>query len=188
MNKIQTIDQMGGAKKPIQLSNNKTSVKTVDENTILKNALKENLTTIKQLITKNKDTLEYYKIMTDISQIKVDYFIKYVKRDNLKKIYYGGMVDSVTRKDNGDYTIVFRSNNNLKWNLLLSRVFIFYREKKMTEIRQEEYNKWKEDMEKNHPEEYEEWKRAKKMKEAIKKKDPELYKQMYVHQRKKQQK
>lgn len=160
---------------------NKNQIKVIDENINLKKVLRDNLTEVKQLVIKNKDILKYYQIMTDITQIEVNDFIKYVKRDNLQKLYYGGIINSITKKDNGDYIIVFRSNNDFKWNLLLSRIFIFYRKKKMTQIRQDEYNKWKEHMQKNHPDKYEEWKRAKNMKETIRKKDPELYKQLYVH-------
>lgn len=147
----------------------------------LKEVISENVKSIKALINNNLDTLKHYKIMTDISQLKVNYFIKYMKRDNEDKLYYGGQVDSIDHKENGDYSIVFKSNNGLKWSLLLSRVFIFYRAKPMTEIRKEEHEKWKADMEKNHPEEYEKWKQAKKEKEMIRKMDPELYKKMYVH-------
>ena len=147
----------------------------------LKEEIQNNLPEIKNILENNIDKLQYYKLMTNIVQLKVNYFIKYIKRDEMKKVYYGGIVDSIDQKDNGDYVIIFKSNNNLKWNLLLSRVFIFYREKPMTEVRKQQYEKWKKDMEENHTEEYEKWKVEKKMKDAIKKKDPELYKKLYVH-------
>lgn len=139
---------------------------------------KKKLTTIYK---NNFDILKHFTILTDISKLKEDFFIKYVKRDEMNKVYYGGKVDSIDEKSNGDYSIVFKSNNGLKWSLLLSKVFIFYREKTMTEIRKIEYEKWKKNMEENNPEEFEKWKNEKKLKESIRKKDPELYKKLYVH-------
>nr|QKF94887.1 hypothetical protein Fadolivirus_2_1 [Fadolivirus 2] len=137
--------------------------------------------TIQEIIKENLDKLKYYTLMTDISQLKTEYFIKYIKKDEMNRVYYGGKVDSIEKKDNGDHLIIFKTNNNFKWNLLLSKVFIFYRTKPMTEIRKEEYKKWKENMQKNDPEKYEEWKKAKKQKEDIRKLDPKLYKELYVH-------
>ena len=148
-------------------------------------SLKDEVTKYKKQLTEiykqNIDTLKYFTVLTDISDLKVDYFMKYIKKEEMNKVYYGGKVDSIDEKANGDYSVVFKSNNGLKWSLLLSKIFIFYRKRTMAEIRKIEYDKWKKDMEKNKPEEYEKWKQEKKNKEAIRKKDPELYKKLYVH-------
>ena len=133
------------------------------------------LNEINELI-KATPSAKNYNLMTDILELQVSSLVKYIKKDDLTKIYPGGRVTGITEKPDGDYNISLESNNHFKWSVLLSNVFILYKSKTTTEIRQEQFELWKADAKKNRPDEYKIWKEEKKKKDELRQKDPELYK------------
>ena len=126
---------------------------------------------INQLVKANVDKLKGYEKLTDISNLKQGDRIKYIQLNVDKKdaeMKHGGVVSEIIAKDNGDYFIKLDGIAHESWNILYSKVVIFKQVKTVVQLRQEQYDKWKQDLKENDPEKYKEW--EKKHKERMKKK------------------
>ncbi len=127
---------------------------------------------INQIIRANKDKLEDYEKLDDVSKLKKGNFIKYIRLDKEKaqaKLSHGGKVIDIKKKPNNDYIIRLVSNVTYEWNILYSNVVIFYKTKTVLELRREKVKKWKEDFKKRDPQGYKKWLREKKRKQSGKK-------------------
>jgi hypothetical protein len=124
---------------------------------------KTNSITVRKLntvIKSNVGKLNSYQKLTDISDLKLNDQIKYVRLDD-SKFRHGGTVILIKKKNDGDYHIRFRSNVTEETNLLLSTIVVFYKHLTAQQARKLQTEKWKENMRANFPEVYAKWDTAK---------------------------
>jgi len=99
-----------------------------------------------------------YNLMNDISELQVGSLVKYIKKNDLTKIFDGGRVTSITEEidvnsesvansesetnksldKSVDCNISFENNKSV----LLSNVFILYRIKTEDDYKQEQFELW----------------------------------------------
>lgn len=123
---------------------------------------------INQLVRKNIDQLRDYAKLDDISILKKGYYVKYIKL-NVNKTdatLRSGQIESIEQKGNGDYFITIKSTLPQSWNLLYSRIIIFYRAESVLELRKKKAEEWKTEFKNRDPIGYAEWQKNKKIKNA----------------------
>ena len=85
---------------------------------------------INKIIRAHANKLKYYKKLTNIHKLKIGYDITYIYLDKERyKLERGGKVVKINKKPNGDYIITFKDNFSNEWNILYSKIIIFYKNK-----------------------------------------------------------
>lgn len=144
---------------------------------------------INKIIKNNINDLKYYNKLLDISNLKKGDFVKYINLNKYAyektyKLNFGGKIIGIKKKINEDYKLTIKSNLPYNWHVLFSRVAMFYKTKPTKEIQKKEWQEWKKNMKRDNPSEYNKWLVEKRLKDSIKKYDPELYKKIYYKKRK----
>ena len=126
-----------------------TNSKTIEAIDIKGKKTKLAIDEINQIINDNIDGLKRYEKLTDIANLQKGCRIKYIQlgMTTNTKMAHGGVVGEIIKKGGNDYLIKLDGIGHHNWNILYSRVIIFYQIKTAEQERQEQREQWK----KTHP-------------------------------------
>lgn len=97
------------------------------------------------LMEKYKKELTTFKYSENGSELKLNYFVKYIRRDTKELVKQGKLIAIVPDKLDKSkiYQITLKGNANFQWTIKLRDIYLFYREEKMVEIRKRDTVEWK---------------------------------------------
>jgi hypothetical protein len=90
----------------------------------------------------NISKLKYFKKLTDVSKLKIGNTVRYIRPSENYKFVQGGIVKNIVeKKDN--YLITIRPNLPKEWDILSSKVVLFYRTMTTEDVKQKDYEEYK---------------------------------------------
>lgn len=124
--------------------------------------------TLEELTEQNKDKLLNFKYSKYGTELKPNFFVRYIRKSD-DKLVKGGKLVSI-KYDKLDkskiYQLTWETNSHRRWTIKFNNIYLFYRKESVAELRKQLTEEWKKNL---TPEEKKKWNEYQKDKNAVSK-------------------